>query len=145
MLFLKFRDRHRTIVISLAIFAPPTNQPSTTNGSSTRVTRPSSDIHSGKTTFGLRPLPSSSPARSRWEFSTWHCPWNRGPKRWTTCCSARSTWQAAVNAAQMQRIDKWTTSRENAHSALRLQTEADKRSVHALANELETVKKDQAR
>ena len=27
----------------------------------------------------------------------------------------------AVNAAQMQRIDKWTTSSENAHSVLRLQ------------------------
>ena len=34
---------------------------------------------------------------------------------------------AAVNAAQMHRIDKWTTSSENAHSALRLQMEADKR------------------
>ena len=52
---------------------------------------------------------------------------------------------AAVNAAQMQRIDKWTTSSENAHSVLRLQMEADKRSVDALAKELETVKKDQAR
>ena len=49
---------------------------------------------------------------------------------------------AAVNAAQMQRIDKWTTSSENAHSVLRLQMEADKRSVDALAKELEIVKKD---
>ena len=52
---------------------------------------------------------------------------------------------AAVNAAQMQRIEKWTTSSENAHSALRLRMEADKKSVDALAKELETVKKDQAR
>ena len=52
---------------------------------------------------------------------------------------------AAVNAAQMQRIEKWTTSSENAHSALRLQMEADKKSVDALAKELETVKKDRAR
>ena len=52
---------------------------------------------------------------------------------------------AAVNAAQMQRIEKWTTSSENAHSALRLQMEADKKSVDALAKELETVKTDQAR
>ena len=52
---------------------------------------------------------------------------------------------AAVNAAQMQRIDKWTTSSENAYSALRLQMEADKRSVDAVSKELETVKKDQAR
>ena len=52
---------------------------------------------------------------------------------------------AAVNAAQLQRIEKWTTSSENAHSALRLQMEADKKSVDALAKELETVKKDQAR
>ena len=52
---------------------------------------------------------------------------------------------AAVNAVQMQRIDKWTTSCENAHLALRLQIEADKRSVDALAKELETVKKDHAR
>ena len=52
---------------------------------------------------------------------------------------------AAVNAAQMQRIEKWITSSENAHSALRLQMEADMKSVDALAKELETVKKDQAR
>ena len=52
---------------------------------------------------------------------------------------------AAVNAAQMQRIEKWTTSSENAHTTLRLQMEADKKSVDALAKELETVKKDQAR
>ena len=52
---------------------------------------------------------------------------------------------AAVNAAQMQRIEKWTTSSENAHSALRLQMEADKKSVDSLVKELETVKKDQAR
>ena len=51
----------------------------------------------------------------------------------------------AVNAAQMLRINKWTTSRENAHSVLQLQMEAHKRSVDALAKELETVKKDQAR
>ena len=52
---------------------------------------------------------------------------------------------AAVNAAQMQRIEKWTTSSESAHSALKLQMEADKKSVDALAKELETVKKDQVR
>ena len=34
---------------------------------------------------------------------------------------------AAVNAAQMPRIDKWTTYSENAHSVLQLQMEADKR------------------
>ena len=45
----------------------------------------------------------------------------------------------------MQRIDKWTTSSENVHSTLKLQMEADKRSVDNLAKELETVKKDQAR
>ena len=49
---------------------------------------------------------------------------------------------AAVNAAQMQRIEMWTTSSENAHSALRLQMVAEKKSVDALAKELETVKKD---
>ena len=49
---------------------------------------------------------------------------------------------AAINAAQMQRIDKWTTSSEHAHSALKLQMEADRRSVDNLAKELETVKKD---
>ena len=32
---------------------------------------------------------------------------------------------AAVNAAQIQRIEKWTTSSENTHSAFRLQMEAD--------------------
>ena len=52
---------------------------------------------------------------------------------------------AAVNAAQMHMIDKWTTSSENSHSVLRLQIQVDKRSVDALAKELETVKKDQAR
>ena len=52
---------------------------------------------------------------------------------------------AAVNAALMQRTDKWTTFCENAHSVVRLQIEADKRFVDALAKELETVKKDQAR
>ena len=45
----------------------------------------------------------------------------------------------------MQRIEKWTTSSENAHSARRLQMAADKKSVDALAKELETVKKDKAR
>ena len=45
----------------------------------------------------------------------------------------------------MSRIDKWTTSSENTHSALQLQIEADKRSVDALGKELETVNKDQAR
>ena len=58
---------------------------------------------------------------------------------------SRINMAAAINAAQMQRIDKWTTSSENAHSALKLQMEADKRSVDNLAKELETVKKDQAR
>ena len=52
---------------------------------------------------------------------------------------------AAVNAAQMQRIEKCATSSQNAHSALRLQMEADKKSVDALAKELDTVKQDQAR
>ena len=52
---------------------------------------------------------------------------------------------AAINAAQMQRIDKWTTSSVNAHYALKLQVEADRRSVDNLAKELETVEKDQAR
>ena len=52
---------------------------------------------------------------------------------------------AAVNAAQMQRIEKWITSSENAHSALRLQMEADKRSVDSLAKVLDKVMKDQAR
>ena len=52
---------------------------------------------------------------------------------------------AAVNAAQIQRIEKWTISSENAHSALRLQMEADKKSMDALAKEFETVKKDHAR
>ena len=52
---------------------------------------------------------------------------------------------AAINTAQMQRIDEWTISSENAHSLLKLQMEADKKSVDALAKELETVKKDQAR
>ena len=58
---------------------------------------------------------------------------------------SRINMAAAINAAQMQRIDKWTTSSENAHSVLKLQMEADKRSVDNLAKELETVKKDQAR
>ena len=46
---------------------------------------------------------------------------------------------AAVNAAQTQRIGKWTTSSENAHSDLRLQMEADKRFVDTFTKELETV------
>ena len=58
---------------------------------------------------------------------------------------SRINMAAAINAAQMQSIDKWATSSENAHSALKLQMEADKRSVDNLANELETVKKDQGR
>ena len=58
---------------------------------------------------------------------------------------SRINMAATINAAQMQRIDKWTTSSENANSVLRLQMEADKRSVDNLAKELETVKKDQAR
>ena len=58
---------------------------------------------------------------------------------------SRINMAAAINAAQMQRIDKWTTSSENAHSVLILQMEADKRSVDNLAKELEKVKKDQAR
>ena len=49
---------------------------------------------------------------------------------------------AVINAAQMQRIEKWTTSSVNAHLALRLQMEANTKSVDALAKELETVKKD---
>ena len=52
---------------------------------------------------------------------------------------------AAVHAAQMQRIDKWTTSSENVHSVLRLQMEADKRSMVMLAPELESVKMNQAK
>ena len=52
---------------------------------------------------------------------------------------------AAVNTAQIWRIEKWSTSSENAHMVLQLQIEADKRSVDSLAKELETVKKDQAR
>ena len=52
---------------------------------------------------------------------------------------------AAVNVAQMQRIEKWTTSSGNAHSALRLQMEADYRIVDSLAKELDTAKKDHAR
>ena len=52
---------------------------------------------------------------------------------------------AAVNAAQMQRIEKWLTFSEHAHMALKLQMEADKKSVDSLVKELETVKKDQAR
>ena len=52
---------------------------------------------------------------------------------------------AAVNVAQMQRIEKWSTSSMNAHMALKLQLEADKKSVDSLEKELETVKKDQAR
>ena len=51
----------------------------------------------------------------------------------------------AINAAQMQRIDRWATSKENAHCALKLQMDADKRPVDNLAKELETVKTDQAR
>ena len=51
----------------------------------------------------------------------------------------------AINAAQMQMINNWTTSSENADSVLQLQMEANKRSVDAFAKELETVKKDQAR
>ena len=51
----------------------------------------------------------------------------------------------ADNAAQMQRIEKWSTSSMNAHMALKLQREADRKSVDRLAKELETVKKDQAR
>ena len=52
---------------------------------------------------------------------------------------------AAVKAAQMQRIEKWMTSSKNAHSALKLQMEADSKSVDALAKEFDRVKKDQAR
>ena len=52
---------------------------------------------------------------------------------------------AAVNVAQLQRIGKWLTSSENTHLALKLQMEADKKSVDSLAKELETVKNDQAR
>ena len=52
---------------------------------------------------------------------------------------------AANKAAQIHRIDKWTTSSENAHSDLGLQMEADRRSVDALAKDLETVEKDQVR
>ena len=55
---------------------------------------------------------------------------------------SRINMAAAINAAQIQRIDKWTTSSKNAHSTLKLQIEADKRSVDNLAKELETVKKD---
>ena len=51
---------------------------------------------------------------------------------------------AAVNAAQMQTIDKWITSSANAHSALRLEMDEDKRYVDAIAKELETVKNNQA-
>ena len=52
---------------------------------------------------------------------------------------------AAIKAAQMQRIDKWTTSSDNAHTVLKLQMDANKRSVDNLAKELEIVKKEQAR
>ena len=58
---------------------------------------------------------------------------------------ARINMAEAVNAAQIERIDKWTSSSENPHLALRLQMKADKRSVDALTNELERVKNDQAR
>ena len=58
---------------------------------------------------------------------------------------SRINMATAVNAAQMQRIKKWSTSSENAHMALKLQMEADKKSVYSLAKELETVKKDQVR
>ena len=46
---------------------------------------------------------------------------------------------AAVNAAQMQRIEKWPNSSENTQLALKLQLEADKKSVDSLAKELEIV------
>ena len=52
---------------------------------------------------------------------------------------------AAVHAAQMQRIEKWSTSSVNACMVLKLQMGADKKSMDSLAKELETVKKDQAR
>ena len=58
---------------------------------------------------------------------------------------SRINMAAAINATQMQRIDKWMTSSENAHSTLQVQMEADKRSLDNLAKELEIVKKDQAR
>ena len=51
----------------------------------------------------------------------------------------------AINTAQIQMIDQWTTTIKNAHSALNLQLEANKRSGENLVMELETVKKDQAR
>ena len=46
---------------------------------------------------------------------------------------SRINMAAAINAAQMQRIDMWTTSSENAHSAVKLQMEADQRYVDNLA------------
>ena len=58
---------------------------------------------------------------------------------------SRINMAAAVNAAQMQRIENWSTSSANAHMVLKLQMEADKKSVDSLVKELETVKKDQAR
>ena len=57
---------------------------------------------------------------------------------------SRINMAATVNAAQMQRNDKWTTSSEIALSGLRQQMEADRTSMDAQAKELETVKKDQA-
>ena len=58
---------------------------------------------------------------------------------------SRINMAADINATQMYRIDKWMTSRDNSHSNLKLQMEADKRSVDNLAKELETVKKVKAR
>ena len=52
---------------------------------------------------------------------------------------------AAINAAQMERIDRWTTLSENTHSVLKLQMEPDMRSLDNVAKELETVTKDEAR
>ena len=52
---------------------------------------------------------------------------------------------SAVNGTQMERIEKWSTSSKNAHLALQLHMEADKKSVDCLAKELETVKMEQAR
>ena len=49
----------------------PTNWPSSTNGSSTSVIRKSYAMRSAKTTFGSRQQANSSPAKSRWECSTW--------------------------------------------------------------------------
>ena len=58
---------------------------------------------------------------------------------------AQINMQAAINTAQMERVNVWSIASDKKQALLKQQLEADKKSVDTLATELEYVKQEQTR